>query len=75
LPWVTREWDADSYESWHPAPDETYQHLHAIWREGWVNSRRLVDEALAEGGLDVLARKPMPNGESPSLRWIVVHMI
>ena len=75
LPWVTGEWDADSYGSWHPAPDETSQHLHARWREGIVRSRKMVDEALAEGGLDVLARQPMPNGESPSLRWIVVHMI
>ncbi len=40
-----------------------------------ARSRKMVDEALAEGGLGVLARQPWPNGESPSLRWILVHMI
>jgi len=32
-------------------------------------------EALADGGLDRLARRTWPDGTAPSLRWIVVHMI
>jgi len=40
-----------------------------------ARSRALFAEALADGGLERLARQPWPNGESPSLRWIVVHMI
>ena len=35
----------------------------------------LVDEALAAGGLEQPARRSWPSGESPSLRWILVHMI
>ena len=27
------------------------------------------------GGLARLAKRPWPNGEPPSLRWILVHMI
>ena len=34
-----------------------------------------VTEALADGGLDRLARRTWPDGRAPSLRWIVVHMI
>ncbi|MBV9282649.1 MAG: DUF664 domain-containing protein [Chloroflexi bacterium] len=32
-------------------------------------------EALAEGGLDQLARRTGRGGEAPSLRWILCHMI
>jgi hypothetical protein len=30
---------------------------------------------LQSGGLDQLAKRKWPSGESPSLRWILVHMI
>ena len=38
-------------------------------------SRAAVAEALADGGLDRLAKVPWRDGRAPSLRWIVVHMI
>jgi len=75
LPWVTGEWEADSSRSWSPSPEETYEKLHAVWREAVARSRAMVDAALAEGGLDGLARLPSPNGASPSVRRILVHMI
>jgi len=34
-----------------------------------------VTEALASGGLDQLAVRTWPDGRSPSLRWIICHMI
>lgn len=74
-PWVTAEGDADPNMGWNLAPQETYEQLYALWREAVTHSRKMVTDALADGGLDVLARQPSPNGESPSLRWIVVHMI
>ncbi len=40
-----------------------------------TRSRSLVGEALAEGGMGVLARRTWPDGRAPSLRWIVCHMI
>ena len=36
---------------------------------------RCVAEALASGGLDQLAPRTWPDGRSPSLRWIICHMI
>jgi len=74
-PWVTAEGDADPYWGWRPVPEETYEQLHALWQEAMTHSRKMVAEALAEGGLGALARKPWPDGRAPSLRWIVVHMI
>ncbi len=73
--WVTGTWDADSSRSWCPDPDETHDQLRARLQKAMAHSRKMIDEALAEGGLDTLARQAMSNGESPSLRWIVVHMI
>ena len=36
----------------------------------------MVDEALSTGGgLEQLAQQTSPDGRSPSLRWILVHMI
>jgi hypothetical protein len=40
-----------------------------------TRSRCLVGEALADGGLDRLARRAWPDGRAPSLRWILLHMI
>jgi len=73
--WRVRGWETDPDWDWHPTAEESYEQLHARWQDAVTHSRKMVDEALTEGGLDVLARQPWSNGESPSLRWIVVHMI
>ena len=74
-PWDRVDWKADPDWDWHLAPRDTPEQLHTLWQDAVSHSRSRVAEALAEGGLDVLARQPWPYGESPSLRWIVVHMI
>jgi len=38
-------------------------------------SEKVLAESFANGGLDQLAKRKWPSGESPSLRWILVHMI
>ena len=43
-------------------------------RTPWQRSRTLAAEALADGGLDRLAKRPGRRW-APSLRWILVHMI
>ncbi|HEV2067763.1 MAG TPA: DUF664 domain-containing protein, partial [Thermomicrobiales bacterium] len=73
--WNTVDWTAEPDWEWHSAVGDSPEQLHTLWREAVAHSRHLVDEALAGGGLDVLARQPWQNGESPSLRWILVHMI
>ncbi len=40
-----------------------------------TRSRSLVTEARADGGLERLAQRPWQDGSSPSLRWLLVHMI
>jgi len=74
-PWDAVDWEADPDWEWTSAVDDSPETLRALWEAAVERSRTLVAEALAEGGLDVPARKPWPSGESPSLRWIVCHMI
>ncbi|MCU1605678.1 MAG: hypothetical protein JWP46_2143 [Modestobacter sp.] len=67
--WQDPVWDGDS------AADHSPEQLHALWQDAVARSRSLVAEALADGGLERPAQQAWPDGSSPSLRWIVVHMI
>ena len=51
------------------------EELFTLWRDTVARSRSSVAEALAEGGLEQLARSSWPDGRAPSLRWILVHMV
>jgi hypothetical protein len=46
-----------------------------MWQEAVERSRAAVQEALADGGPGRLAARRWPDGRSPSLRWILCHMI
>src|ERR1700681_68604 len=74
-PFDTVDWKADPDWEWHSAAEDTPGQLLALWQDSVARSRSLVAEAFADGGLERLARRPWPNGESPSLRWILVHMM
>jgi hypothetical protein len=75
--WDAADWDADEDWDWHSAVDDTPDEIRALWEESVARSRLLVDEALADGvGFDrMAARSRRSDGWTPSLRWIVVHMI
>jgi uncharacterized damage-inducible protein DinB len=74
-PWDTVDWDADRDWDWHSAAENTPEQLHALWQDAVARSRSLVAEALADGGLERLARRTWPDGRTPSLRWILVHLV
>jgi uncharacterized damage-inducible protein DinB len=74
-PWDSVNWDADPDWDWHSAAQDTPDQLHELWQDAVARSRILVNEALADGGLDGLAKRAEPSGESPSLRWILLHLI
>jgi hypothetical protein len=69
------DWKADPDWDWHSAADDSPEQLFALWRDAVARSRLLVSEALADGGLEQLARRTWTDGRAPSLRWILVHMI
>jgi uncharacterized damage-inducible protein DinB len=74
-PWDTVDWKADQDWDWHSAAEDTPDQLLTLWRDAVARSRRLVAEALADGGLGRLARRTWPDGRAPSLRWILTHLI
>jgi uncharacterized damage-inducible protein DinB len=74
-PWDSVDWKSDPDWEWHSAADDTPEQLFALWQDAVDRSRSLVADALAEGGLDQPAQREWPDGRSPSLRWIVCHMI
>ena len=74
-PWDAIDWDADPDWDWHSAAADTPGQLLTLWQDAVARSRATVAEALAGGGMGQLARRAWPDGRSPSLRWIVCHMI
>ena len=74
-PWDTVDCKADPDWDWRSAAEDTPEQLFTLWRDAVARSHSLVAEALADGGLDRLARRTWPDGRAPSLRWILVHMV
>ena len=74
-PWDTVDWEADPDWDWHSAAQDTPEQLHTVWQDAVERSRSRVSEALAQGGPEQPAKRAWPDGTSPSLRWILTHMI
>jgi uncharacterized protein DUF664 len=74
-PWDTVDWDADPDWDWQSAAEDTPEQLYKLWQDAVARSRSLVAEALADGGLDQLARVTWPDGRAPSLRRILIDLI
>lgn len=69
--WDLENWDRD----WTSAADDTPDEIYAIWNEAVQRSRALIDEALADGGLDRLADHKWPDGRAPNLRRMIIDVI
>jgi uncharacterized damage-inducible protein DinB len=74
-PWDAVDWDAEPDWEWRTAADDTPEELAALWTDAVERSRSCVAAALAKGGLDQLSPPRAGSEWTPSLRWILVHMI
>ncbi len=74
-PWEAVDWDAEPDWEWRTSADDTPEQLMALWREAVAGSRRIVTDALADGGLDRLGEVAWPDGRTPNLRRLVADMI
>lgn len=74
-PWNAVDWQADPDWEWHSAAEDSPEELFALWQGAVDRSRRLVAEALPDGGMGRLASRRWPDGRTVSLRWIACHMI
>lgn len=73
--WDAVNWDAEPDWEWTSAADDSPETLRTLWSDAVSHSRCMLGEALAEGGLGVLAGRSWPDGRVPTARWIAVHMI
>ncbi|HEX7246858.1 MAG TPA: DUF664 domain-containing protein [Actinomycetota bacterium] len=75
-PWDAVDWDADPDWEWHSAADDTPEQLYALWREAVARSRVVLDEALADGGMDqTVTSMKDDEGRSPNLRRVVLDTL
>jgi len=75
-PWDAVDWSADRDWEWHSAANDSPDELFGLWHHSIARARAALAEALANGGgLDQRAKRLWPDGQSPSLRWILAHMI
>ena len=74
-PWCEVDWSQDRDWDWNSAVNDIPENLLKLWFDACALSRLNVLSALEMGNLGQLAKRTWPNGESPSLRWILVHMI
>jgi uncharacterized damage-inducible protein DinB len=74
-PWDTVDWTAAPDWDWESAVDDTPEQLFALWEEAVARSRDLVAKARENGDLSQPARRTRPDGGTPTLRWILTHMV
>jgi hypothetical protein len=70
------DWEADPDWEWRTAAADSPEELFALWRRAVEQSRADVAQVLDGGdGLGRPAKRTWADGRSPSLRWILCHMI
>ena len=87
-PWAEVDWAATPDWEWESAAREPADVVRAQWSTSVERSRAVVREVLSRVSdeastndattgdpLGALAKRSWPNGDKPSLRWILVHMI
>ena len=74
-PFDAIDWVADPNWDWSWAPDDTPDALYELWQANVDQSRRLVAQALANGGLDQRIAQKWPDGRAPSLRRTLMDLI
>jgi hypothetical protein len=74
-PWLSANFAIEPDWEFTSASDEAVATLMGNWQTSIDLSESILDRCLLAGGLDQLAKRKWPSGESPSLRWILVHMI
>ena len=74
-PWLSIDWEQQPDWEFTSARQDSPESLRNNWEASIVLSNQQIEKFLANGSLDGLALRKWPSGESPSLRWILVHMI
>jgi len=74
-PWDTVIGRPTPTGEWHSAAEDTPEQLLALWQDAVARSRSLVAAAAGRWRPGATGPARLADGQAPSLRWIVVHMI
>jgi hypothetical protein len=74
-PWNTVDWDADPDWEWRTAAEDTPEQLYGLWEETVVRARANLALALADGDPGLPTQLTWPDGQTPSIRRLLVDMI
>ena len=78
-PWSEVDWKTDPDWEWHIVHTMPGADVRAQWNTSVQRSRDALAAALRRADtsdpLGSLSQRGWPNGERPSLRWVLVHMI
>jgi hypothetical protein len=73
-PFDAADWDDEGWH-WRVEDDDTPESLEAMFRRATADGQRLVDEAIAAGGLDGPAEITDDDGNHVNVRRLVLDMI
>jgi hypothetical protein len=77
-PWESADWSEGTGWEWRSAASDTPEYLYKLWTDAVADSRRLLAQALEDGGLDQRLTKWAAwddPGERPTLRRIMADLI
>lgn len=73
--WSGVDWAAEPDWEWTSAAADSPRDLFTLWRDAVARSRDCAERAYRAGGAGQLAARAWPDGQRPSLRWILTHMV
>jgi uncharacterized damage-inducible protein DinB len=74
-PWDEIDFDVDPEWEWRTGAEDAPAEVYALWRREVERSRRVVAEVIADRGLDGPASLTWPDGQTPTVREMIVDMI
>ncbi|WP_263120508.1 DinB family protein [Cellulomonas sp. RIT-PI-Y] len=74
-PWTDVDWSVDVDFDWHLSRTLRPAQLRELWDRSVDRSRTAIAAALAEDGLDAPVRRPWADGNAPTVRWVLVHLV
>jgi uncharacterized damage-inducible protein DinB len=74
-PWASVDWAAEPDWEWESARADTPAEARTLWQQSVARARTAAEKAFEAGGLGCKTRRTWPDGRSPSLRWVITHMI
>ena len=74
-PWEDVDFDADPDYEWRTGAKDAPEAVYALWKSAVRRSRDTVAAVLQEGGLDAPAHFTRADGQSPTVREMLLDMI